>query len=93
MQSAVALNGIFAANRAAGRIDVSVAVEGGVTRRREVYEVGPLRVRFPNAAGRALEAVIVNTAGGITGGDRHDLNMNVGEGASLVVTRPLYTPG
>jgi urease accessory protein len=86
VQSAAALNGIFAANRAAGRIDVSVAAEGGVTRRREVYEDGPLRVRFPNAAGRALEAVIVNTAGGIAGGDRHDLDIAVGEGASFVVT-------
>ena len=49
MQEATALDNVFAANRAAGRIALSVAAEGGVTRRRQVYEDGPLRVRFPNA--------------------------------------------
>ncbi len=77
---------VFAANRAAGRIALSVAAQGGVTRRREVYEDGPLRVRFPNVSGDALEAMIVNTAGGIAGGDRHALDMAAGEGASLTVT-------
>ena len=50
MQEATALNELFAANRAAGRIALSVAATGGVTRRRRVYEDGPLRVRFPNGA-------------------------------------------
>ena len=77
---------VFAANRAAGRIALSVAAQSGVTRRRQVYEDGPLRVRFPNASGSALEAMIVNTAGGIAGGDRHDLDIGVGEGATLGVT-------
>lgn len=83
---AAALNNVFAANRAAGRIALSVAAERGVTRRRQVYEDGPLRVRFPNSSGAALEAVIVNTAGGVAGGDRHDLAFDVGGGASLTVT-------
>ena len=65
---------------------MSVAAAGGVTRRRQVYEDGPLRVRFPNSGARALEAVIVNTAGGIAGGDRHDLDIAVGDGAALAVT-------
>lgn len=89
MGQAAALTGsreVFAANRAAGRIALSVAAQGGVTRRRDVYEDGPLRVRFPNVFGDALEAMIVNTAGGIAGGDRHDLEMAAGEGASLTVT-------
>jgi urease accessory protein len=77
---------VFAANRAAGRIALAVAPQGGVTRRRQVYEDGPLRVRFPNSRGPALEAMIVNTAGGIAGGDRHDLDIDVGEGAALGVT-------
>jgi len=77
---------VFAANRSAGRIALSVAAQSGVTRRRQVYEDGPLRVRFPNASGPALEAMIVNTAGGIAGGDRHDLDIGVGEGATLGVT-------
>jgi urease accessory protein len=57
-----------------------------VTRRRRVYEDGLLRVRFPNAAPEALEAMIVNTAGGVAGGDRHDLDICVEAGATLGVT-------
>ena len=80
------LRDVFAANRAAGRIALSVAAQDGVTRRRHVYEHGPLRVRFPNAGGGGLEAMIVNTAGGVAGGDQHDLEMAAGAGASLTVT-------
>ena len=61
---------IFAANRARGRIALGVAAHAGRTRRARVHEDGSLRVRFPNATGEALEAVIVNTGGGMTGGDR-----------------------
>jgi urease accessory protein len=86
VHEATALSSVFAANRSAGRIALSVAADGGVTRRRQVYEDGPLRVRFPNASAHALEAMIVNTAGGIAGGDRHDLDISVGDGASLRVT-------
>ena len=44
-----------------------------------------MRVRFPNS-GRALQAVIVNTAGGIAGGDRHEIDIAVEQGAALDVT-------
>jgi urease accessory protein len=77
---------MFAANRSVGRIALAVAGEGGVTRRRRVYEDGPLRVRFPNAEGGRLEAVTVNTAGGIAGGDRHDISVSAERGAELTVT-------
>ncbi len=86
MQEATARSEVFAANRSIGRIALSVAAAGGMTRRRRVYEDGPLRVRFPNSSGPSLEAMIVNTAGGIAGGDRHDLDIDVGEGAALGVT-------
>jgi urease accessory protein len=74
----------FAANRATGHIGVSVAASAGRSRRAKVDENGSLRVRFPNAAPGALEAVIVNTGGGMTGGDRFTIDMKVGESASLV---------
>jgi urease accessory protein len=75
---------IFAANRATGHIALSVAAAGGRTRRVRVYEDGSLRVRFPNGAPESLEAVIVNTGGGMTGGDRFAIELAVGEGASLI---------
>jgi len=74
----------FAANRATGRIALSVAAEGGGTRRTKVHEAGSLRVRFPNVTTDALEAVIVNTGGGMTGGDRFGIAIEVREGACLV---------
>jgi urease accessory protein len=74
---------IFAANRASGRIALAVAAVGGRTRRTRVHEAGSLRVRFPNATAEALEAVIVNTGGGMTGGDRFAIDIALGEGARL----------
>ena len=75
---------IFAANRATGHIDLSVAASGRVTRRQRVLEDGSLRVRFPNAEHAALEAVLVNTAGGIAGGDRFAVSLELGAGSSLI---------
>jgi urease accessory protein len=76
-------NEIFAANRASGRIALDAAAVGGRTRRTRVHEAGSLRVRFPNATAEALEAVIVNTGGGMTGGDRFAIEIALGEGARL----------
>jgi urease accessory protein len=85
-------NEIFAGNRAVGRIAFTVAAglgaEGlGGSRRSRVHEAGALRVRFPNGNSKtALEAVIVNTGGGMTGGDRFDIDVKVGPRARLSVT-------
>jgi urease accessory protein len=77
----------FAGNRAVGRIELSVAAQARGNSRRRVREQGSLRVRFPNvAAGGALDAVIINTAGGMTGGDRFDLDFDVGANARLTVS-------
>ena len=76
---------IFAANRAEGRIALAVAADGGVTRRRRVAEQGSLRVRCPGPPGRELEAVLVNTAGGMAGGDRFAVDIAAEAGAQLVV--------
>jgi urease accessory protein len=75
---------IFAANRATGHIALGVAASGSRTRRARVHEDGSLRVRFPNAAAEALEAVIVNTGGGMTGGDRFAVEIALESGASLI---------
>ena len=51
-----------------------------------MHESGSLRVRFPGAPSGELEAVLVNTGGGMTGGDAFDIDVAVGENARLVVT-------
>jgi urease accessory protein len=76
----------FAANRAVGRVALAVMASGGVTRRWRVREEGSLRVRCPGPPAGELEAVIVNTAGGVAGGDRFSLDVAVEPGARLVVT-------
>ncbi len=72
--------------RARGRIGLDVENVAGITRRRRVHESGSLRVRFPGAPAAELEAVTVNTGGGMTGGDAFDIEVSVGENARLVVT-------
>lgn len=77
---------VFTANRAVGKIRLAVGLSDGVSRRVRVGEEGSLRVRFPTAQAAELEAVIVNTAGGVTGGDHHAVDISVQENARLVVT-------
>lgn len=77
---------IFAANRAVGSVSFAVKQVAGKTRRAEVHEAGSLRVRRPGAPAEELEAVLINTAGGIAGGDRFDLDIAAGKGTRVVVT-------
>ena len=78
---------VFAGNRALGRVAFAVSAASGVSRRARVHEAGALRIRFPNSDGHGrLDAVIVNTAGGMAGGDRFAIDIEVGAGAALTVT-------
>ena len=80
-------NEVFARNRAVGRVAFSVAAVPGGSRRSRVHEAGSLRVRFPNGISRdTLDAVIVNTAGGMAGGDDFGIDIDVGPRAKLTVT-------
>jgi urease accessory protein len=77
---------VFAANRASSRIAVSIEANGGASRPKRVREEGSLRVRFPGALSDELEAVVVNTAGGIAGGDDLKIAFSAGPGVRLVAT-------
>jgi urease accessory protein len=81
-----AASAIFAANRAQGAVRFDVRREDGVTRRGTLHESGSLRVRFPSPEDEGLSAVLVNTAGGVAGGDRFDIAISAGEGARLTLT-------
>jgi urease accessory protein len=84
--AAAAFDDVFAANRAFGRIKFEAKASGGLTRRSHLREEGPLRLRCPGAPSAELEAVIINTAGGIAGGDRLTLDISVAPGARLIAT-------
>jgi len=74
----------LAANRARGEIDLTVGADGIGTRRVAVREAGSLRIRFPNAPPEMLEAVLINTGGGMTGGDAFSIRISLGAGAQLL---------
>jgi urease accessory protein len=76
----------FASNRAVSRVKLEVAMHAGVTRRARVHEAGSLRVRCPGSPAAELEAVLVNTGGGVAGGDHCEIDVRVGSDANLVVT-------
>jgi len=81
-----ATSATFAANRAQGAVKFDVKLEDGVTRRGVLHESGSLRVRFPSPEAGGLSGVFVNTAGGIAGGDRFDIDIVAGEGTALTLT-------
>ena len=58
--------------RARGEARLSVHCEGGRSRLGRLYQAGSARIRLPRvaASARRIEAVLINTAGGLTGGDR-----------------------
>ena len=68
-----------------GRIVLSGSENG--TRIEDVFERFPIRVMFPRNGYRVMEeAVLINMAGGIAGGDRLECSVSVLPGTSIAVT-------
>ncbi len=59
--------------------------QGGATTRLHVRESGVLRLRMPRQSG-VCEGVVLNTGGGVLGGDRLDLRFAASAGADVVLT-------
>jgi urease accessory protein len=60
---------------------------GSETRLDTLHQSGAARVRFPRREGSAQpEAVLLNTAGGLTGGDRIDIEVTLAPGCEATVT-------
>lgn len=72
--------------RVDARLKLHVDFHDGATRLTERREDGAFRFRFPRAHGRPPEAILVNVAGGLAGGDRVAIEVMVGEGASLSIS-------
>lgn len=70
-----------------GRARLGFAAAGGRTRLALLEQRTPLRVLFPRVpAGEALEAVLINTGGGVVGGDRLEVVVQAGPGTRVRVT-------
>jgi urease accessory protein len=53
----------------------------------DVFQASPIRIMFPRVGSGAMEeAVLINTAGGIAGGDRLEFEVTALAGASIAVT-------
>jgi len=60
--------------------------DGGRSRLERLYQSGSAKVRLPRVAADApLEAILINTAGGLTGGDELACDVTIGDGATAVV--------
>ncbi|AKI01598.1 urease accessory protein UreH [Hoeflea sp. IMCC20628] len=65
---------------------LSVKLTSGQSRIDRLFQEGAARIRVPRVPqGSPLEAVLINTAGGLTGGDRMEWSFEAGEGASMTL--------
>lgn len=69
---------------AAGRL--AVRHMHGRSRVATLFQEGAAKIRMPRVAADPLEAVLINTAGGLTGGDRVAWQIDVGDNASATIT-------
>lgn len=69
---------------AIGRIAVHHAA--GRSRLARLYQEGAAKIRMPAVSADPFEAVLINTAGGLTGGDRLSWQVDIGDGASASLT-------
>lgn len=77
---------IIAPQRAWGRGRLSAKYQGGCTRIAELYQEGCAKIRLPKTFDGSMEAVLINSSGGVTGGDRLAWTFEAGEGTSLALT-------
>ncbi|WP_439140928.1 urease accessory protein UreD [Planktotalea sp.] len=73
--------------RARGLLNISARQSsGGVSRLKNLRQQGSYRTIFPRSSSGNVEAVIINTAGGVTGGDQFSTTAVAHTGASLSIT-------
>ncbi len=70
--------------RARGTTHVSVRARQGRSVLAKLYQAGSMKTLFPHGAD--MTAVLLNTAGGVTGGDQFHVEMSAHERANLTVT-------
>lgn len=77
----------LASQRVDGEGRLVVRHSAGRARLSEFFQRGAAKIRLPaRVDGEALEGILINTAGGLTGGDRLAWTIDAGEDCSVVVT-------
>ncbi|MQX72627.1 urease accessory protein UreD [Sinorhizobium meliloti] len=77
---------IIAPQRARGEGRLVAKAEGGRTRIAELYQEGCAKIRLPKTFDASMEAVLINSSGGVTGGDRLSWEFRAGKGTKLTLT-------
>ena len=72
--------------RAQGEVSLAAKSRDGGNALRRLRQSGSLKCLFPGNAGQALQAVLLNCAGGVTGGDRFSLAACAEAGTTLTLT-------
>ena len=72
--------------RARGEGRIAVKQAGGRTRIDRLFQEGAAKIRIPHAVTAGLEAVLINTAGGLTGGDRMTWRCDAAPDTQLTLT-------
>ncbi|MEL6478630.1 MAG: urease accessory protein UreD [Pseudomonadota bacterium] len=72
--------------RAEGHVTVTARATGGASRLDRLRQSGSAKALFPKGAGDEVQAVLLNTAGGVTGGDRFSYRGTAASGAALTLT-------
>lgn len=72
--------------RAKGCGRLAVKCVDGQSRTDRLFQEGAAKIRIPARPDDAYEAVLINTAGGLTGGDRMDWEFEVAGGAQVTLT-------
>jgi urease accessory protein len=81
------VHAVAASQRSEGALQIGFKRRGPVTVLDDLFQSGCLRARVLLAEpGHPTEAVLLNTAGGLTGGDRLSLNISWGAGTHAAVT-------
>jgi urease accessory protein len=84
--TALAVSSPPALQRAQGAGRLTASHRAGATPLDRLYQEGCAKIRLPNTHSAALEAVVINTAGGLTGGDYLSWSVEAGAETRVVVT-------
>ncbi|MBP1861288.1 urease accessory protein UreD [Rhizobium herbae] len=77
---------VVAPQRAWGKGRLVAKPFAGRTRLAEFYQEGCAKIRLPDTFDATMEAVLINSSGGLTGGDHMEWSFSAGEGTHLTLT-------
>lgn len=77
---------LLASQRVNASAALWVASRSGRTRLARLWQDGSAKIRLPAPEDASLQAILINTASGLTGGDRIRWEADAGEGTDVVLT-------